>query len=192
MTKPTPQNIKKLFDVFFKANTQVWTGFSEKLILKEYSKNQIIKDYDTTEKNMNILFKGSVGLFVWDGQKDICISLCYENTFFCDYLSFLKQKKTPIKTEALEDCIAWSITYKDLQELYSDSLIGVNIGKVIAEELFIKKQTEQVHLLTLSPEERYKKLLKERPEILQRTSLKIIASYLGLTAESLSRIRKRI
>ena len=86
----------------------------------------------------------------------------------------------------------WSIEYKNLQKLYQKSVIGVHIGRVISEELFIKKQTEQINLLTLSPTERYKKLLIEKPKIIQRTPLKIIASYLGVLPESLSRIRNRI
>jgi len=192
MIQPTPENIKIIFDIFFEADLKLWNEFSQKLTVKKYDKNQTIKEYNTTEKFMNILVKGSVGLFVWNGQDDICINLYYENNFFCDYLSLLKQKQTLIKSEALEDCVVWSIHHKDLQELYSKSLIGVNIGKVISEELFIKKQTEQVNLLTLKPQDRYLKLLEERPEIIRRTPLKIIASYLGLTAESLSRIRKRI
>ena len=71
-------------------------------------------------------------------------------------------------------------------------MIGVHIGKVISEELFIKKQTEQIGLLTLTPTQRYQKLVEEKPKILQRTPLKIIASYLGVLPESLSRIRKKI
>ncbi|MGN4146230.1 hypothetical protein [Flavobacterium johnsoniae] len=58
--------------------------------------------------------------------------------------------------------------------------------------LYIQKQQQQIDLLTLTPQDRYLKLIESRPEIFQRTPLKIIASYLGLTAESLSRIRKRI
>ena len=66
------------------------------------------------------------------------------------------------------------------------------LGKAISEMLYVRKQQEQINLLTLSPQERYIKLIESRPEIFQRTPLKIIASYLGLTAESLSRIRKRV
>lgn len=190
--EPTPENVKKVFDTFYEADLNLCTEFSKKLKVNYAVKNQIIKDYDSIEKNMNILVTGSTGLFVWDGHDDICISLYYENSFFCDYLSFLKQKITAIKSQALENCVYWSISFADLQQLYSKSVTGVYIGKIVAEELFIKKQMEQVHLLTLSPKERYLKLITERPKILQRTQLKIVASYLGLTAESLSRIRKRI
>lgn len=192
MKEPTPENIKKVFDPFFEADLSLWEAFSKYVTPREFEKNEIIKDYHSTEKYINILVKGSVGLFVWDGQDNVCINLCYENDFFCDYLSFLKQKETVIQSQALEKCETWSIHHTKLNELYQKSVIGVNIGKIISEELFIKKQTEQIELLTLSPTDRYKRLLSERPEILQRTSLKVIASYLGILPESLSRIRKKI
>ena len=190
--EPSPENVKKVFDNFYQADIKLWEEFSKKLIIRIFDKNEIIKDYNATERYMNILVKGSVASFVWNGENNICINLYYENNFFSDYLSFLRQTPTQIKQQALEHCLVWSISYKDLQELYSRSTTGIYIGKMIAEELFIKKQTEQINLLTLTPSERYQKLLEERPEIIKRTSLKIIASYLGLTAEGLSRIRKRI
>ncbi len=192
MVEPTAENIKNIFDKYFKTDLSVSEGFSSFILTREFEKGETIKDYQTIEKYLNILIKGSAGLFVWNGQDDVCINLFYENSFFCDYLSFLKQKETIIKSKALENCQIWSIKYDHLQYLYKKSTLGVHIGKVISEELFIKKQTEQINLLTLSPTERYQKLLEERPDIVQRTPLKIIASYLGILPESLSRIRKRI
>lgn len=192
MPLPTPEEIKKIFDSYFVADVNLWSEFSKRIKIRNFNKNEIIKDYHQTEKSVNILVKGSVGQFVWGHDKNICISLYYENHLFSDYLSFLRQQPTAIKTEALEDAEIWSIGYDDVMDLYSNSKNGIIIGKAISDAMFIKKQTEQVNLLTLTPTERYLKLIKERPEIFQRTPLKIIASYLGLTAESLSRIRKRI
>jgi len=69
--------------------------------------------------------------------------------------------------------------------------VSVQMSKSIAEQLYINKQEEMIRLLTLKPEERYRKLLKERPDVLLRTPLKVISSYLGITPESFSRIRKK-
>lgn len=189
---PSPEDVKKIFDPYYSAEIKIWKAFSEKIQIRRFSKSEIIKDYNTVEKYLNIIVKGSTALFVWNGNKDVCINLLYEHSFMSDYLSFLDQKPTVIKTEALEDTILWSIYYNDLNMLYSANETGLRIGKAVSEILYIRKQSEQINLLTKSPEERYIGLITERPEIFQRTPLKIIASYLGLTAESLSRIRKRI
>jgi len=189
---PTPQQIQEIFNPYYNAESNIWERFSEKIIVREFQKNDVIKDYESVEKYLNIVAAGSVGLFVWNGKKDICINLLYEHSFMSDYFSFLKQQPSGIKTLALEDCTLWSISYPDLNELYARNETGLRIGKAISEILFLRKQQEQINLLTLSPEERYINLISQRPEIFQRTPLKIIASYLGLTAESLSRLRKRV
>lgn len=189
---PSPEDVKRIFENYFTADMNIWTGFSEKIRVREFDKSEIIKDYHGVEKYLNIIIKGSAGLFVWDGKRDICINLLYENSFISDYMSFLNQQPSVIKTEALEDVTLWSISHQDLNELYQRSGTGLRIGKAISEMLYVRKQQEQINLLTLSPQERYLKLIERRPEIFQRTPLKIIASYLGLTAESLSRIRKRV
>ncbi|CAM3734248.1 Crp/Fnr family transcriptional regulator [Flavobacterium chungbukense] len=189
---PSPEDVKKIFETYFTADMNIWKGFSEKIKVREFQKSEIIKDYHGVEKYLNIVIKGSAGLFVWDGKRDICINLLYENSFISDYMSFLNQQPSVIKTEALEDITLWSIYHQDLTELYQRSETGLRIGKAISEMLYVRKQQEQINLLTLSPQERYIKLIESRPEIFQRTPLKIIASYLGLTAESLSRIRKRV
>lgn len=189
---PTPQQIQEVFSAYYQADSNIWERFSEKLTVRTFQKNEIIKDYDGVEKYLNIVAEGSVGLFVWNGKKDICINLLYEKSFMSDYFSFLRQQPSGIKTQALEECILWSISYPDLNELYARNETGLRIGKAISEILFLRKQQEQINLLTLSPKERYLNLISQRPEIFQRTPLKIIASYLGLTAESLSRLRKRV
>lgn len=189
---PTPQQIQEVFSAYYQADSNIWERFSEKLTVRTFQKNDIIKDYDGVEKYLNIVAEGSAGLFVWNGKKDICINLLYEKSFMSDYFSFLRQQPSGIKTQALEECTLWSISYPDLNELYARNETGLRIGKAISEILFLKKQQEQINLLTLSPKERYLNLISQRPEIFQRTPLKIIASYLGLTAESLSRLRKRV
>jgi hypothetical protein len=60
------------------------------------------------------------------------------------------------------------------------------------ESTNVEKQTQQIEIMTKSAEERYLNLMKTRPEILQRIHQKHIASYLGITTQSLSRIRKNL
>jgi len=191
MTHPTAEKIKEIFDQYYKADIELWIEFTKYVELRSFGKNEVIKDYHKTEKYINILISGSVAHFVLAEHKDICINLYYQNQIFSDYLSFITQSPTIIKTESLEDSIVWSIKHSDLNDLYARSVKGMLIGKAISDAMFIRKQFEQINLLTLSPRERYLKLITSRPEIFQRTPLKIIASYLGVTAESLSRIRKK-
>jgi hypothetical protein len=79
-----------------------------------------------------------------------------------------------------------------LQEVYKKTTIGNLIGRLTAERLFLIKSKREQNLLNLSAEERYIRLFKERPELLKIIPLKYISSYIGVTAQALSRIRKRV
>ncbi|MGD1839760.1 MAG: Crp/Fnr family transcriptional regulator [Thermonemataceae bacterium] len=184
--------VKNIFDPYFEAPIEIWESFAEYLEPKSFKKNELIKDTNQKVKYLSIITKGSAGIFLWKENSTICLDLCYENEFFGDYMSFLTQKPTELFTQAIEYTELLSITYSDLNELYKSSTIGLNIGRIASESLFIHKQTQQIDLLMLTAEERYLNLLERQPEIVQRTPQKHIASYLGITPESYSRIRKKI
>ncbi|MFT5823490.1 MAG: CRP-like cAMP-binding protein [Crocinitomix sp.] len=184
--------IKVIFDPYFEAPLEIWESFATYLKRNTYRKNEIIKEVNKKENDLSILIKGSAGIFLWKENSTICLDLCYENEFFCDYMSFLTQKPTELFTQAIEPTEILSISYSDLNELYESSAIGINIGRIASESLFIHKQTQQIDLLMLTARERYLKLIERQPQIVQRTPQKHIASYLGITPESFSRIRKKI
>ncbi len=184
--------IKKIFDPYFETSLEVWEGFARFLKKNSYKKNEIIKDINKTEHYLHIITKGSTGIFLYKENSIICLDLCYENEFFGDYMSFITHQPTPLFTRAIEPTEMLSISFTDLQELYKNSTIGINISRIASESLFIHKQMQQIDLLMLTAEERYLKLLERQAQIVQRTPQKYIASYLGITAESLSRIRKKI
>ncbi|NBK98177.1 MAG: Crp/Fnr family transcriptional regulator [Erysipelotrichia bacterium] len=186
------KQLKDKFDTFFKVNIELWEAFADNLTLREFAKNETIKDTDRVEHYLNFIVGGAVGNFILSHGSETCISLSVSNNFSSDYYSFLTQKASVIQTRALGPTELLSISHKDLSDLYSKSSKGVWIGKAIAEQLFIQRQQVQIDLLTLTAEERYLKLLAEKPEVIQKISLKHIASYIGVTPESLSRLRKKI
>ncbi|MFN6944793.1 MAG: Crp/Fnr family transcriptional regulator [Cytophagaceae bacterium] len=188
----TAQLIKQIFDPYFEAPLEIWESFAKHLMCGYYEKNEIVKDVNKTEKYLHIILTGSLGVFLWRENSPVCLDLCYENEFSGDYMSFLTQKPTEIFTQAIEKSATLSISHKDLNELYENSIIGVNIGRIAAESLFIHKQTQQIELLSFTAERRYQMLLTKQPDIIKRTPQKHIASYLGITPESFSRIRKKI
>ncbi len=186
------RKIKEIFDAYYQAPLKIWDSFSYYLKARKYKKNEIIKEYDQREDYLNIITKGSAGVFTYKEKSDVCIDLCYEDEFFSDYMSFITREPGIIFTMALENIELLSISYENLQYLYKNSVIGINIGRIAAESLFVHKQKQQMELLTLTAEERYLALLERQPKLILRTPQKHIASYLGITPESLSRIRKKI
>jgi CRP-like cAMP-binding protein len=84
------------------------------------------------------------------------------------------------------------LTHEDMQKAYSHSLLANKLGRMAAEFYYIRKTQREKDFLTKSASERYLDLLHGRPELVQQIPIQMIAKYLGVTAESLSRIRKAI
>lgn len=192
MDKIEGRYIKKIFDKYFEAPLELWNAFSDKMILRSFNKNEIIKPADTKEKYIDIIIKGSIGVFMWADNHNKCLDLFYEENFSCDYMSLLENEATGLFTQALEKTEVYSIAKQNIEELYEDNLIGLKIIRAATRSLFIHKQKQQIDLLSKTAEERYQSMLSENPDLILKTPSKHIASYLGITPESLSRIRKAI
>lgn len=109
-----------------------------------------------------------------------------------NYGSFLSREKSLFYIDAMEDTELFLLSYDDLQKLYELGKAFERIGRLMVEQVFLRTLSRHVSLLTHNPEERYVKLLEEKPHLFERVPLKQIASMLGIEPESLSRIRKRV
>lgn len=94
--------------------------------------------------------------------------------------------------QAVTDCIAWKIVFEDFQQLYHNLPGFREWGRLwFSQQLFSLKQ-RSLDMITETATNRYLKLIKEKPQVIQNVPLKQIATYLGVTDTSLSRIRKDI
>jgi len=185
------KRLKEAFDPFFSAPLYAWKEFSDQCKLVTFKKNEIIKQSFTTEKYFYFIIEGSTGVFVWKNNNFICLDLIYENCFVSDYMSFLLNSPTPIQISAIENSVLLTINKDNFNKL-GKLPYGMEILRVAAEYSFILKQKQQIDLLLKTAKQRYIELLAKQPNVIQRTPLKHIASYLGITQQSLSRIRKQI
>ena len=75
MERPDELYLKKIFDFYFEAPLSVWATVTPHLTFKEFKKNEIIKDAGQTEHNIDIILKGSIGVFFWTDNHPRCIDL---------------------------------------------------------------------------------------------------------------------
>ncbi|MEY4541059.1 MAG: hypothetical protein RLZZ306_2816 [Bacteroidota bacterium] len=185
------QIIKTAFDSYFDAPIEIWESFAEKGEIIQTKKNEVLKKYGEREKYLYFIIEGSGGIMLFHNNNYLCIDLCYEGDFFGDYLSFISSQITDLEVITFESSKLFKISKTNFREL-SNTEYGRIICQIASDKSFIDKQTQQLALLTKTAEQRYIEMLEKQPMIIQRTPNKFIASYLGITPESFSRIRKKI
>jgi len=124
--------------------------------------------------------------------KEATACFLLENNFAFEVVSFLTRVPSQEVMQALEDSVVYAINYYTLQQLYLKYPLLERFGRILMEEQFAEFKKIVLAQLRETAEERYLKLLEERPELFQRVPLKHIASFLGINNTSFSRIRKEI
>lgn len=183
--------LKNTFEAFTHSSTGDWSDYEEYCEEKYYPKDSLIKKPDTCEKYFHFLLEGSIGIFLWNEDNYICTGFAFENSFFGDYVSILTGEPSPIEIVALEDSKALRISRNDYLKL-GETPEGNQFLRIAAEVTLINLQQHQIDLLSKTAEQRYKEILTNKPVLIERVAQKHLASYLGITPQSLSRIRKHI
>jgi CRP/FNR family transcriptional regulator, anaerobic regulatory protein len=185
------ERLKKSFDRYFEAPIEVWIQFSQLCDLVAFKKNEILKPVGQCEKFGYFILSGSAGVFIWKENNYVCLDLMFEETFFADYMSLITKQESPLETMVLENSEMLRISSDNVEKL-KQTPFGSLIFLISAEWSFVEKQQQQIDLLLKTAEQRYVDLLRKQPNLIQRTPQKHVASYLGITTQSLSRIRKKI
>lgn len=127
-----------------------------------------------------------------DDNEQMTSFIFFENMFASCLESFLQKIPSNQNLETLEPCVVLTITRDALEALYVECPKVNIIMRKVLEQRFIASQRLLSQYILKSPQERYEQLLGNNPQLLQRVPQNIIATFLGITPVSLSRIRKRI
>jgi len=112
--------------------------------------------------------------------------------FITSYTSFIMETPSQVFVQAMEEMEVLEINRHDLYQLYDHNSKIERLGRMIAESVAISSEKHLFLLLNQSADERYRRLLERNPEYVKSIPLQYIASYLGITKETLSRMRKSI
>jgi CRP-like cAMP-binding protein len=186
------QQIRQHFEKTVKLSDSDWEFFSSKLVRQEFPKNHNLLNLGQTEKYLSFIDTGIIRFYIPKEDKDLTFAFAFNNSFVSAYDSFLAQSPSTYCVQALAKTVLWRISHQHLQEIYQQTQIGNTIGRHASEDLFLKKSKREISLLNDNAEQRYQKLFTEQPQLIQHIPLKYIASYIGITPQALSRIRKRI
>ena len=168
-----------------------WQAISNCLVRRELKKETLLLQEGKTCKHLYFLEKGLLRFFVWKDGLDITKYFTDVPYVFTSQKSFNQQIPAQESIETLEDSIIWQMSYEDAHCLLELKSWSTFIRLLVQE---VQTYTEEIleALQTQTAEQRYKMLLQQDADLVQRVPLKHLASYLGIAPQSLSRIRKKM
>jgi CRP-like cAMP-binding protein len=156
---------------------------------RTFRKREIITRAGEVEEHLNYLLAGLVRKFYLHGEEQIVTQLSTEGHIIHAQESFHSRTPSEFSIEAIEPTTMLSITYEDLERVYSQDAKLERLGRLVVTFSMVLKDRWQVNLIRLSPRERFLDFVHKNPELLQRVPQKYLASYLNIQPETFSRFK---
>jgi CRP-like cAMP-binding protein len=161
--------------------------------LKKFTKGQFVVQNGEVCKYENFVLSGCLRSFYIDneGQEHI-VMFAVENWWTADLGSFITQKPADLNVQCLENSELIQIHYNDLQKLFLKIPKLERFFRIIIQKAFVAAQKRIVNNFSMEAADRYIQFREQYPGIEQRVPQYMIASYLGITKEFLSKIRNKL
>lgn len=191
------ERLTKLFSEHFMIPHAFLNDILSIITIKEVKKSEFVLSADENCAFIGLVLDGSLRTYYVNQEGDEISFLFHfnnqiEDLVFTDYESFLLGTKSKLNIQVLEDATVGIINHEDWNQLCQKHIFWIEFSKKMTEKVYLSAKKRVEDLLYFSPESRYLNLLHDNPLIFQKIPQKFIASYLGVTPQSLSRIRKRI
>ena len=186
------KNIRNAISNFIEFTDSEWLEFSEDFVEKKIDKGDFLIKEGEYCNYVGFIDEGLLNYsYLVDGKKYIR-GFFFDNDFISSYTSFLLNEKSKGYIQAVENTFITLIHKTKIHQLFEKTSKFQQLGRMLTEHLFILVSEKYEDLLLKSPEERYLNLIENKPNVIQSIPQYMIASWLGITPEALSRIRKRL
>jgi CRP-like cAMP-binding protein len=183
--------IAKFFETEFPLNQQGLDELFSLFTVQKHKKGSILLQAETVEKQLRFLNIGIIREYYSNEEKEVNINFYVKPQFISDLLMFSQIEKTNKHQECLSSVEVLSIERQPFFDLLEKYQCGKSFVETSFQKLLKEKGKQEFNRVTKTPEELYKDLFIYKPQWLQSIPQYHIASYLNITPETLSRIRKR-
>ena len=183
--------IRRYFNQFLPLNDQEWSAFEKCLSKEEIKKKEFLLKEGQIGDFIAFVAEGSLRFYVLREGEEKVIAFFFAGSFVSNYRSFLTNLPSEYYIEVLQDTLIYRIRKGELIGLYDQYPQIERLGRLIAENLYLMVARRLDSFLFKSPKERYEELLAQNSRLPDEVPQYMIASYLGVKPETLSRIRAR-
>lgn len=179
--------IRSIFPMPLPQAEAIAAGFTEKKVRR----NDLLLKAGKPCDEYGFLEDGFMRSFTHDlDGNDVTTAFYVPNQVVCELDSFFKRTPAREAIQALTDCTVWFLSFEGLQEVFHARPEFREFGRLVLVNAYAQLRERMLSTLHETAEQRYANLMNANPALFQHAPLKMIASYLGVTDTSLSRIRK--
>ena len=160
--------------------------------VRRFGKKEIVTQAGEIENYFNFIIRGLVRKYYKknkDGYEEINTQISFEGHLILSQESFHSRQPSEYFIETIEPTILASISYDDLEKVYSQSHRIEHLGRIVVTYAMVIKDRWQMNMVKLTPRERFVDFVTKNPELLQRVPQKYLASYLNIKPETFSRFK---
>ncbi len=157
--------------------------------VRTFGKKQLISKAGEVENYMNFIQSGLIRKYYKTGEEEHIVQLSREGHLITNQESFYTRTPSEYYVEAIEASTLVSITFEDMEKLFSNNHNFERLGRLVTVHTMVLKDKWQTSLIMQSPRERFLNFIEGYPEILQRVPQKFLASYLNIKPETFSRFK---
>lgn len=183
--------IETILDKILKLPATSLYNLTNAITKVQYPKGHRLLNADKVERNIYFIKEGIARAYTHSSDHEITFWFGKEGDTVVSMRSYVDNHKGYENIDLLEDSILYKINIATLNRLFTEDIYIANWGRKFAEQELLRTEERLIQKLFKSASERYEILIKDSPELLQRIQLSYIASYLGITQVSLSRIRAK-
>lgn len=184
--------LQKYITQFISFSEEEWQMHQAMLTRRFLKRGEFLLRAGEVCDHITFINKGVFRTYMIIDDEEMTSNFAFEGNYVTEYTSFVSRQPTTDYIVAMEDAEILQLEYNQLQAGYDKAPVWQKFGRLMAEYVLTFISSRNKSLLFNTPEERYLKLMKERPKVIERIPQHYIASYLGIKPESLSRIRKRL
>lgn len=184
--------LNQIIDNIYPLTATSKNRIKESITETKLSKGHILFKANKIETSIYFIKKGIARAYAYSDDNEITFWFGKEGDPIVSMQNYVNNKKGYEDVELLEDCELYELKTEKLQKLFLEDIQIANWGRKFSELELIKSEERLIALQFNTATERYLALLKNYPSIIQRVQLSHIASYLGITQVSLSRIRAKV
>ena len=167
--------------------------FTSLLSHKEVRRKEFLLQAGAVAKHINFIHSGALKAYYMDVKSDEnIIMLAVDDWWITDMYSFTSGNPAIQYISAIEDSVVYQLQKSDFDQLLVKIPAFERFFRILMQNAYIREQLRVIQNLSMPAEERYLNFLKKYPQLVQRVTQKQIASYIGVSPEFLSAMRKRM